>query len=190
MSSHFQSSQENAEGGRPDRVPAYSVRPAQTADLDRMEDFLLSLQDRLEASNPDVWQMKPEARTWLRSQVTSRLKAPDVCALVAEHYSDGVVGVIFGRIVINKRYTPSRTGVVDQVFVDESHRRVGVGSRLVGELCRFFRERDIHDLSLRYVVGNEGAAGFWADLGFAPRITTVGANRQTVEDRLAQTRSG
>lgn len=189
MSPYLHASREKVEGGPLDRVQAYSVRPAQVADVDRMEELLLSLQDHLEASNPDVWQAKPEARVRFRGQVTSRLKAPDACALVAEHQSDGVVGVIFGRIVLNKRYTPSRTGVVDQVFVDEYHRRAGVGSQLVAALCRFFGERDIHDLSLRYVVGNEGAASFWADLGFAPRITTVGANRQTVEGRLAQTRS-
>jgi len=172
------------------RVQAcYDIRPARTVDLDRVVELLLGLQDHLESSNPEVWRMKPEARAQVRSQVTWRLQAPDACALVAEHESDGVVGVIFGRIVASKRYTPTRTGTVDQVFVDECHRRAGVGSRLVEELCRFFGERGINDLSLRYVVGNEEAACFWADLGFTPRITTLGAVRQMVEERLAQARS-
>ena len=178
MNSHLQS---------PNQVRTYTIRSAQMADLDRMEELLLSLQGQLETSNPDVWRMTSAARGQIRGQVRSRLKAPDVCALVAEHHSDGVVGVIFGRIIANKRYVPARSGTVDQLFVHECHRRVGVGSRLVGELCRFFDERGIEDLSLRYVVGNEGAAGFWEDLGFSPRILVVGAPRQTVEERLAQT---
>ncbi len=176
------------QSGHSSRAQAYVIRPARAVDLDRMVELLLGLQDHLEASNSEVWRMKPEARAQFRGQVTSRLKAADACALVAEHHSDGVVGVIFGRVAANKRYSPTRAGIVDQIFVDECHRRAGVGSRLVEELCRFFCDRGIHDLSLRYVAGNEEAASFWADLGFAPRITTVGALRQTVEERLAQTR--
>jgi GNAT superfamily N-acetyltransferase len=155
--------------------------------MERLVELLLSLQDHLEASNPEVWRMEPQARTQFRGQVASRLRAPDTCSLVAEHERDGVVGVIFGRIIVNKRYSPPRTGMVDQVFVAENHRRAGVGSRLVAELCCFFGQRGIDDLSLRYVTGNQEAAGFWADLGFVPRITIVGASRQVVAKCLAQT---
>ena len=169
--------------------PSYTIRPAQVADLTRMEELLLDLQEHLETSNPDVWRKTPAARKQLRSQLASRLRAPDVCALVAEHADDGVVGVGFGRIVTNKRYEPARSGSIDQVFVDERYRRAGLGSRLVEELCHFFGKREITDLSLRYVVGNELAACFWEGLGFAPRITIAGAPRQTVEKRLAQTQA-
>jgi GNAT superfamily N-acetyltransferase len=78
--------------------------------------------------------------------------------------------------------------MVDQVFVDERHRRAGVGSQLVAKLCRFFGEQGIDDLSLRYVAGNEEANRFWTDLGFVPRISIVGAKRQVVEKHLVQTR--
>ena len=168
------------------RLQAYHIRPACVADLDRVAQLQLGLQDHLETSNPDVWRMKPEAREQIRGQLSSRLGAQDACALVAEHASDGLVGFIFGRVVTNKRYTPTRTGTVDQVFVAERHRRTGVGTRLVAELCRFFGERGIEDLSLRYVIGNEAAAGFWERLGFAPRIAVVGATRQMVEERLGR----
>jgi hypothetical protein len=61
-----------------------------------------------------------------------------------------------------------------------------VGSQLVVELCRFFAKAGADDLSLRYVDGNQEAAGFWSSLGFSPRIVTVGAKRQMVEARLEQ----
>ena len=38
----------------------------------------------------------------------------------------------------------------------------------------------------RYVIANDEAAGFWAALGFSPRITTAGARRQSVNERLNQ----
>ena len=167
-----------------ERHGQYSLRPAQAADLDSLMELLLALQDRIEASNPDLWRMKPQARRNLKGQIGARLKAANGCALVAEHDEDGVVGVIFGRIVVNNRYAPSRAGQVDQAFVRADHRRAGVGSRLVALLCRFFASEDVEDITLRYVVGNEEADGFWSALGFSPRIITAGAGRDALEHHL------
>jgi GNAT superfamily N-acetyltransferase len=164
----------------------YTIRPAQRIDLDRLSTLQLALQDHLEASNPNLWRMSDQTRAQLKGQIAARLAALDGCVLVAEHIEDGVVGVIYGRVVTNKGYTPSRTGMVDQAFVQSQHRRRGVGARLVAELCRFFAEQGIEDISLRYVAGNEEAAGFWAALGLTPRIVTVGASRRVVEVCLKQ----
>jgi GNAT superfamily N-acetyltransferase len=165
----------------------YTIRPARKGDLDRLEGLLLALQDHLEASSPNLWRMTTEARSNLRGQISARLAAHNGCVFVAEHDEDGVIGMAFGRVVTNSRYVPTRAGLVDQAFVQENHRRAGVGSQLAAEVCRFFAAKGVDDLSLRYVVGNEEAAGFWSSLGFSPRIVTVGAERQTVESRLAQT---
>ncbi len=169
---------------RTGRHGRYTLRPAQTADLERLVELLLALQDQIEESNPDLWRMKPGARHSLRDQIRARLETANGYALVAEHQEDGVIGVIFGRIVINKRYTPSRAGQIDQAIVRADHRRMGVGSRLVALLCRFFASEEVEDVSLRYVVGNEEAAGFWAALGFSPRIITAGVGREELERRL------
>lgn len=167
-----------------ERHGQYSLRPARADDLDRLIELLLALQDRIEASNPDLWRMKPEARHNLKGQIRGRLKGADSCALVAEHEEDGIVGVIFGRIIVNNRYTPSRAGQIDQAFVRADHRRAGVGSRLVALLCRFFAAEGVEDITLRYVVGNEEAAAFWSALGFSPRILTAGAGRDALEHHL------
>ena len=161
-----------------------AIRRAQPADLDRLVELQLALQDHLEASNPDLWRMIAEARSQLKGQLAGRLAAPGSCVLVAEHPQDGVIGAIYGRIVTNSRYTPGRSGTVDQAFVEPAHRRQGVGMQLVAGLCGFFAEEGIEDLSLRYVAGNVEAAGFWAALGLTPRIVTVGAARSLVESQL------
>jgi len=130
--------------------------------------------------------MSPEARKNLKGQLAARLNAPNSCALVAEHARNGIVGVIFGRIITSNRYTPSQAGQVDQAFVRPDHRRTGIASRLVRQLCQFFAENQVEQLTLRYAEGNEEATRFWAAIGFVPRIVTAGASRQTVEAQLAR----
>jgi GNAT superfamily N-acetyltransferase len=164
----------------------YTIRRAANADLDRLVALVLALQDHLEASNPDLWRMSPEARTRLKGKLAARLDAHNGCVLVADHIEEGVVGVIFGRLITSNRYDPSRAGSLDQVFVRADHRRAGVGARLVARLCRFFADEGVDELTLRYVSANEEAAGFWTALGFSPRITTAGARRQSVNERLKQ----
>jgi GNAT superfamily N-acetyltransferase len=130
--------------------------------------------------------MTPEARTQLRGKLAARLAAHSGCVLVAEHIEDGVVGVIFGRVITSTRYNPPRAGSLDQLFVRTDHRRAGLGARLVAGLCRFFADEGVDDLTLRYVIANEEAAAFWTAIGFSPRITTAGARRQSVNERLNQ----
>lgn len=134
--------------------------------------------------------MSPEARGNLKGQLAARLSATGSCALVAEHAKDGVIGVIFGRVIVNSRYTPSQAGQVDQAFVRPEHRRAGVGSELVRELCRFFAANQVEEITLRYAEGNVEASRFWAAIGFAPRIVTAGASRLMVEAHLASRQRG
>lgn len=162
----------------------YTIRPARPADLDRLVALQLALQDHLEASNPHLWRMLAEARDQLRGQLAARLAAPGACVLVAEHPQDGVIGVLYGRVVTNTRYTPSRAGTIDQVYVQPDHRRRGVATRLVAALCAFFERERVDDVSLRYVAGNDEAAAFWTALGFAARIVTVGISLADLQARL------
>jgi len=167
--------------------PGYTIRRARREDLDRLEALYLALQEHLEVSNPSVWQKSQEAREALRAQIANRLHAEGSLTLVAEHETDGVVGVVNGRVVTNTRYVPSRAGNLDQAFVRADHRRGGVGGALVAALCRFFAAEGVDNLSLRYVTGNEEATAFWTGLGFRPRIVTAGATRARVEERLGGT---
>jgi GNAT superfamily N-acetyltransferase len=162
----------------------YVIREARAADLDRLEELFLALQEHIEGANAELWRMNPEGRGALRAQVANRLAAAAGTAIVADHQDDGVVGVAFGRVVTNHRYEPSVAGLVDQAYVRPHHRRRGVATRLVAHLCAFFAGQGARDISLRYVTGNDEAAAFWQALGFAPRIITAGATLETVQAHL------
>jgi GNAT superfamily N-acetyltransferase len=168
------------------RKGEFTIRPAESDDRNAIVTLLGALQSHVEDANSELWRMTPAARANLPTQIESRLRSGVSCALVAEHRLEGIIGVIFGRIVTNNRYTPSRAGQVDQAFVHPAHRRAGIGSRLVSELCLFFETEGVEDISLRYVVGNREAADFWSALGFSPRIITSGTRLQVISERLAQ----
>jgi ribosomal protein S18 acetylase RimI-like enzyme len=174
-----------ASAGKPS-TSSYKIRKAQGADLDQVCELILALQDHLESTNPDLWRMTPTARENLKGQIATRLTAAKSCTLVAEHNEDGVVGVIFGRIITNHRYSPSRAGQVDQAFVHVDHRRLGLASRLVDGLCQFFAAYHVDQITLRYAERNEEATRFWASLGFKPRIIVTGASRLAVEAALTR----
>ncbi len=168
----------------------YTIRPAQRSDLDRLAALQLALQDHLEASNPDLWRMSDQTRAQLKGQLAARLAAPEGCVLVAEHAEDGVVGVIYGRVVTNKGYVPSRTGMVDQAFVQPQHRRRGVGARLVAETVPLSLPRKVwmtSPFATSPATNRQPPSG--QPLGFTPRIVTVGASRQVVEVCLGHAHS-
>lgn len=167
----------------------YQIRTATVRDLDRLTELVLALQDHVEDANPTLWQMTEEGRHNLKGQIRGRLTAQDARVLVAEHPQHGVVGVLFGRLVVNNRYTPPQAGQIDQAFVHPDHRRRGVGALLVAGICGFFAEQGVDDLTLRYAIGNDEAMAFWQSLGFAPRIVVAGADRRAVEARLTQTQT-
>jgi ribosomal protein S18 acetylase RimI-like enzyme len=152
----------------------YRTRSAEPGDLPRLLEMNLALQDHLESAGSDSWRMSSQARLSLGGQIAARLAAAGSLALVAEHEQDGVVGMAFGRIVTNSRYVPSRTGFIDQLYILPAHRRRGLGSRLVSEMCGFFVAQGVYDVSLRSMHGNAQATAFWEALGFTPRIVTLG----------------
>jgi GNAT superfamily N-acetyltransferase len=163
---------------------SYIIRPARAADLNQLEELLLALQDHVEGANTALWRMRPEGREGMRAQIANRIALAANTAVVAEHAADGVVAIVFGRVVANHRYEPPLAGLVDQLYVRPNHRRRGVASRLIAEICRFFAEQGVGDISLRYAVGNDEATRFWQALGFAPRIVISGAALETIQARL------
>jgi len=58
-----------------------------------------------------------------------------------------------------------------------------IGSRLVQEICRFFKRKNVEDIYLRYVLGNKEGEKFWEKLGFKPILVTAHSRIDIVEKR-------
>ena len=103
-----------------------------------------------------------------------RLQQHLVCGL---DEAGSVAGMGLASVFHNADLEQSRLGKIDDIWVDVASRRQGLGSLIVSELLRFFRQKGIQTLTLNYVVSNDEAEAFWASLAFRPIIVMAKADR-------------
>jgi GNAT superfamily N-acetyltransferase len=112
----------------------------------------------------------------------------DSITLVAEE-KETIIGYVDGLIRRRATQLPPTVGHIGTIYVEEPHRRCGVGTSLAKAICTHFRREGVDQVNLRYIVGNTEAERFWTGLGFKPVITTVLASLEEIERRL-QRRQG
>ena len=86
----------------------YRIREARPEDLDRLVALGVVLQQHLEASNPELWRIRPSDQR--RAQFNAGMEDPDTQVLVATDPTDRVIGMIMGRIESREDRTPRTTG--------------------------------------------------------------------------------
>ncbi|RJS90514.1 GNAT family N-acetyltransferase [Candidatus Bathyarchaeota archaeon] len=149
------------------------IRSAERSDVEELVRLRLLFQRHMERPNPRVWRITKEGEAHLREETEEMLAKEDGRMLVA--VKDGViVGFIYGEFSHRTTYTPNNIGRISILYVREEFRRRGIGKRLVEELCRFFASKNVEEVTLNYIIGNEEAEGFWGALGF--KSVRIGAN--------------
>ncbi len=86
--------------------------------------------------------------------------------LVAE-YNGELVGYVLGMIA---NYMPDifiaeSIGFLADIFVNEAHRGVGIGKKLVSELQAWFKSRGIVTMEWSVAAHNTSAKAFWEHIG-------------------------
>jgi GNAT superfamily N-acetyltransferase len=115
--------------------------------------------------------MTEEGRRLLKQKVANDLADSTTRIFIAEA-GDETIGFAQGKVASRSDYAPRTVGLVSLVYVRKQFRRKGIGRHLVKELCRFFGSNKAEHLTVRYVISNKEAEGFWAKLGFEPIIST------------------
>lgn len=162
------------------------IRNASSLDLDEIVKMRLSLQKHAEKANPLIWRYTDERKRLIRQELEEHFKDENNLILIAEAKGE-IVGLIHGAAQHRTDYIPNDIGNILTIYVHENFRRRGIGSRLVQEVCRFFRSRNVQEVYLRYVLGNKEAEKFWARLGFKPILVTANTQIDTIEERLKKT---
>jgi len=61
----------------------------------------------------------------------------------------------------------AKYGCIHDLFITETHRRKGLGDKMVSEIVKWFRLNDIHRVELDILAQNQVASSFWKKQGFA-----------------------
>ena len=148
-----------------------TIRRAASSDVERIVELRLLLQEHAEKSNPLIWRITKEGKKLLEQKVENDLADSNIHILLAE--ADGeIIGYAQGEVIRRSDHIPRIVGQVSLMYVVKQFRRKSVGRRLMKELCKFFSSNKAEDLTVRYIIGNREAEGFWRKLGFESIIMT------------------
>lgn len=98
------------------------------------------------------------------------LESPDAI-VIAGTIDDTVVGYATGRTEALR--DGSVLGVIDDLYVDEGARSVGVGEAMMGELLAWFRERGCAGVDATALPGNRATKNFFEESGFTARLLVM-----------------
>ena len=148
------------------------IRLASPDDVDALVDLWLELAETHERLDPRFKLVKNAQTIW-RKHILSVMGNQDCRVLVAVEAGD-VVGFINGSIGKRPAIFLDRIhGSIDDLYVDKSHRRLGIATRLVEELLDWFRLKGITRYQTSFSVRNPEAEAFWKSAGFEESMRKV-----------------
>jgi GNAT superfamily N-acetyltransferase len=170
----------------PSPPPGIRVRRADPDDLEALTELALE-EHHYHAHHTTSGTSRYQPRQTSRRMAAEAISAPDgmTCQLVAERAGPSAapatpLGSIVGTIheLVDDQLTryllPPRYGYIGLTSVTADARGSGVGRALVDALMRWFAANQVDIAFLHFVVDNPLSAPFWARLGFAPHLETMG----------------
>jgi GNAT superfamily N-acetyltransferase len=100
---------------------------------------------------------------------------PDLLAALGDAGRRAVVGTIddavvgYGMARVELLRDGSRLGVVDDIFVEEDARGIGVGELMMGELVSWCRDQGCFGIDVMALPGHRAAKNFFEESGFTAR---------------------
>lgn len=106
-----------------------------------------------------------ENRTGAREAIVRHIVTDTL--LVARDGED-LVGFVMFNVESGAFEQDVRRGIVENLYVAESHRRETVGGQLLAAAEDALAERDVEVVALEVMAGNEAAREFYAEFGYEP----------------------
>jgi ribosomal protein S18 acetylase RimI-like enzyme len=156
-----------------------AIRPATASDQEMLGRFGAALMRQHHAADPRrfIQVEHPEAGygRFLVSQITS----PNSLVLVAEN-SGTVVGYVYADVEsTNWMELRGPCGVVHDVYVDETARRLGAGRELMRAAIAWIRSKGRSQVVLLTKSRNERAQHLFTTLGFRPTMVEMTLDQDT-----------
>ena len=143
----------------------YKIRQAKTEDIGqivRIWEQLMEFHAGLDA----LFQRCEEAEKTFAEFVKQNIR-DDNKIVVAAEFDGRIVGYCQGSL---EKHPPALEkqdyGYIMETAVDVKHRRAGVGGAMVQHVCRWFKEKDMERIEVKFHVKNKISSGFWPKMGF------------------------
>jgi len=105
--------------------------------------------------------------------LTSNIEEKDSCVLVA---ADGghIVGYCqaciskYPPVLVREKYVE-----IFDMAVTKKYQRQGIGRMIIDALRRWYSDKDVDRIELKYLTSNKSAEEFWTKMGFKPYLQTA-----------------
>jgi GNAT superfamily N-acetyltransferase len=144
-----------------------ACRPAQAADVPRIAELARAAIDELAPMRGGaVWKAREARPEPIEEGLEALLDHPDVRMVVAT-----IDEVVVGYAVARLEYLADGTvlGVVDDIFVEEGARQVGLGELMIGDLVAWCDERKCIGMDAMALPGHRATKNFFEESGFTAR---------------------
>ena len=142
-------------------------RPASTADLPRIAELNRAVIEELSPMRGGaVWKAREARAEPLEDGLADLLDSPDARVLVAT-----IDDTVVGYAVVHLEYLAdgSILGVIDDIFVEEGARQVGLGELMIDDLMTWCEERKCVGMDAMALPGHRATKNFFEESGFTAR---------------------
>lgn len=148
-----------------------SVHPATSADVDQLVEMFLMLTEHVSQISGDIYltTIGPSDPGTHRTAFAESVESKNSVVLIAKSHKQPI-GFLNGYLT--RPFTPSisiqRIGYIENCYVKEPARSLGVGTRLLTAAEAWFKHQAVDYIDLHYMAKNAAAAHAWARMGFEP----------------------
>ncbi|WP_225747642.1 GNAT family N-acetyltransferase [Eikenella sp. Marseille-P7795] len=150
------------------------IRPAQTADAERIGELLYQVHAVHAQARPDLY--RAGARKYFDEEVRALIADENQPVFVYQDESGKVQGYAVCQFQVacgDVSLVDRKVLYLDDLCVDASQRGKKIGEQLYHYLLEFARAQGCHSLTLNVMHGNDGAERFYRRLGMTPLKTLL-----------------
>lgn len=148
-----------------------AARPATPSDLAHLADLgTRALAELAPTRGGGVFVHREGRATPVEETLARDLADPDAVVL-AGTIDDTIVGYATGRTEVLR--DGSTLGVIDDLYVEEGARSVGVGEAMMDELLTWFRSKGCGGVDATALPGNRATKNFFEESGFTARLLVM-----------------
>jgi GNAT superfamily N-acetyltransferase len=148
-----------------------AARPATPADLPHLAELSARALEELAPMRGGAVYVHREGRVAPVEESLARDLADPDAVVLAGTIDEVVVGYASGRTEALR--DGSTLGIIDDLYVDEGARSVGVGEALMGQLLDWFRSRGCAGVDATALPGNRATKNFFEESGFTARLLVM-----------------